>query len=292
MCKILVMEYVTSKNEIKLSKTDDFNAKHILDCGQVFRFSKLDDKTYEVRVGDYQAIIREDDKKITINCSDNCHDTKFFENYFDLKTDYSLIKNQLSKYGVLRVAIESGQGLRILRAPFFETAINFIISANNNIKRIQLILNRLCEQLGENRNGYYTFPTIEKLLQTDESFWRGIGAGYRAKYLPKAIKQLADIDESKFEAMTTQEVRKKLISLAGIGPKVADCILLFGLQRYDSFPVDTWIEKLYYKHFDKTPLSRPQISKKLIEKFENLSGFAQQYIFNYRSTLSKTEDVI
>lgn len=280
------MKYSISGNKIIVSQPDDFNPQHILDCGQVFRFSKIGEDVFEVRVGDYQATIT----KIKDTYEILSGNPQFFVKYFDLDTDYSKIKRKLRKHGIVSVAITAGTGLRILNAPFLETAVSFIISANNNIKRIQLILNRLCEKAGQEKGGFFTFPTLEKLLQLDQEFWKRIGAGYRANYLPGAIQELAKLDKDSFKDLTTKEARNKLIALPGIGPKVADCILLFGLQRFDVFPVDVWIEKLYYKHFGKEVLPRTKIAEKLVEIFGDLSGYAQQYLFNYRQALSNYGD--
>ncbi len=275
------MEYKITGNMIYIIGKDEFCPLHILECGQIFRFGQVDGN-YFVLVGEHRAEIFEEKNGYKIVCDD----PDFFVNYFDLKTSYAKIKGQLKKTPIINEAIKEGNGLRILMTPFFETAISFIISANNNMKRIKLILNRLCEKLGKDMGSYYTFPTKEYLLKTDEKFWTEIGAGYRSKYLPKAIGQLANFNESIFCEMTTEEVRKKLISFSGIGPKVADCIMLFSLSRFDSFPVDVWMEKVFIKHFGSAELTRVQMSKQLVKKFGNLSGYAQQYLFNLRQKLA------
>ena len=273
------MNYKIDNDVIIIDDKSEFVISQILECGQVFRFSKLGDFKYEVRVEDKQAIIDENDRGFKIYSSD----PNYFVSYFDLDRDYSKIKSELLKDEITLPAIKYGEGIRLLNAPLFETAISFIISANNNIKRIQLILNRLCSSVGENKGGYYAFPTKEKLLNLDVDFWKSIGAGYRANYLPKAISSLVGLQKSDFNDLTTLEARKKLIKISGIGPKVADCILLFGLQRFDVFPVDVWIEKSYHKYFESGLKTREKMSEYLVSRFKDLSGFAQQYIYNYRN---------
>lgn len=272
------MKYEIMNDRIRIFGKDQFDSRDILESGQVFRYSKMDEKTWEVRVSDRQAVIVEDEIGFEMFTSE----PHFFVEYFDLDTDYSEIKKNLVWDKNIARAIRYGEGVRLLRAPFFETAVSFIISANNNIKRIQLILNRLCEALGERKKSFFAFPTVEKLLAVDESFWRGIGAGYRSRYLPKAIYALSEIDTADFEGLETKEIRKRLVKLPGIGVKVADCILLFGVHRFDVFPVDVWIEKSYHSYFESGLVSRAKMSEVLVQRFGTLSGYAQQYIYNYR----------
>jgi len=158
--------------------------------------------------------------------------------------------------------------------------ISFIISANNNIKRIQLILSRLRKVLGENMGEYHAFPSYETLLKTNEEFFKEIGCGYRASYLYKVLRQITPRDLYEWRELPTPELRKKLIGLSGVGPKVADCIMLFGYSRQDVFPVDTWIAQMYNK-FYKNETNRNKIRENLVKEFKDLSGYAQQYLFFY-----------
>lgn len=160
--------------------------------------------------------------------------------------------------------------------------ISFIISSNNNIKRIKLILNNIRRALGEKlQEDIFTFPSFEKLVGQDEQFFKDMGAGYRAKYLYNVLKQISPEELESYKELSTNSLRNKLISLSGIGPKVADCLLLFGYHRGDSFPVDTWVEKIYNRYY--LPLSnRELIRKNLVEEFGELSGYAQQYLFYFQ----------
>ncbi len=267
------MKYKICENYIEIQGKEDFSAKDILECGQIFAFNKTE-KGYVVYSLDKKAEIEENEGGFRIITKD----TKYFENFFDLKTDYSLIKKQLHKFEILKKPINFGKGIRILKQDLFETLISFIISANNNIKRIQLILSRLREKLGENMGDYFAFPTQEKLLSVDEKFFKDIGAGYRASYLYKVVRQ---VDREKLESwrnLPSKELRNNLIALSGVGPKVADCILLFGYGKKDVFPVDTWIHQMYNKFY--TPLeNREKIRENLVKEFGELSGYAQQYLF-------------
>lgn len=267
------MKYKITKNCIEIQGKDDFSAKDILECGQIFAFNKTE-KGYVVFSLDKKAEIVETETGFKIiTC-----DTKYFENFFDLKTDYGLIKSRLSKFKILENPIKFGHGIRILKQDLFETLISFIVSANNNIKRIQLILNRLREKLGKNMGDYYAFPTQEKLLSVDEQFFKDIGAGYRASYLYKVVRQVNEKTLESWRELPTKELRNKLIALSGIGPKVADCVLLFGYGKKDVFPVDTWINQMYNK-FYKPLDNREKIRENLVNEFGELSGYAQQYLF-------------
>ena len=267
------MKYKVTSNSIEIERKDDFVAKDILECGQIFAFIKTS-TSYVVFSRDYKAEIVENKNGYKI-FTDN---PAYFENFFDLKTDYGKIKKILSGYEILKKPIEFGKGIRILKQDMFETLISFIISANNNIKRIQLILFRLREKLGEKKDGYFAFPTQQKLLEVDENFFKEIGAGYRASYLYKVLRQVDENTLEEWRSLPTQTLRNKLIALSGVGPKVADCVLLFGYGKQDVFPVDTWIEKMYCKFYK--PLSnREKIRENLLSEFKNLSGYAQQYLF-------------
>lgn len=267
------MKYKITKNCIEIQGKDDFSAKDILECGQIFAFNKTE-KGYVVFSLDKKAEIVETETGFKIiTC-----DTKYFENFFDLKTDYGLIKSRLSKFKILENPIKFGHGIRILKQDLFETLISFIVSANNNIKRIQLILNRLREKLGKNMGDYYALPTQEKLLSVDEQFFKDIGAGYRASYLYKVVRQVDEKTLESWRELPTKELRNKLIALSGVGPKVADCVLLFGYGKKDVFPVDTWINQMYNK-FYKPLDNREKIRENLVNEFGELSGYAQQYLF-------------
>lgn len=262
---------------IKIYGKEDFNPQHILECGQVFCFEK-NCAGYVVFPADKRALIIEEEQGYFIKTTT----PKYFCDWFDLDRDYSLIKKKLSNFPILTKPIEFGNGIRILRQDKFEALISFIISANNNIKRIKLILNRLREL----SNG--VFPSYSKLLEKDIGYFKEIGAGYRAEYLYKVLRQITPSMLEEWQKLPTKQLREKLISLSGVGPKVADCVLLFGYNRPDVFPVDTWIHQMYNSFY--TPLdNREKIRNNLVMQFKELSGFAQQYLFYYQRSSDKIQ---
>ncbi len=278
------MIYTKDKNLIKVYDKTQFNIKHILECGQVFRYN-CNNGIYCVYSLDKKAVIKEYDEYYEILTDENYVD--YFINYFDLNNDYNLIKKELLKLAfdndILKQAINYGYGIRILKQNLFETIISFIISANNNIKRIQGIIERLCSKLGEKKKDYFAFPTCEALASQNEEFYKTCGAGYRAAYLVETSNFLnKSFDYDNYFNLPTDIARKKLLSLKGVGGKVADCILLFGINDFNVFPVDTWIEKVYYDIFPKEKINREKIRKNLTDYFGNLSGYAQQYLFYYK----------
>lgn len=269
--------YQICEKSIKIFDKSSFNPQHILECGQVFCYKKEGDKYIVFPQDKYAEIIERED------CYEILTDfPEFFVEYFDLDTNYSLIKSKLSKFEILKSPLEFGYGIRILKQDLFETLVSFIISANNNIKRIQLILNRLRTQLWQNG----AFPTYSVLKAQTQEFFEKIGAGYRAKYLYKVLRQITPQDLFDWKNLSTCDLRKKLISLSGVGPKVADCVLLFGYGRGDVFPVDTWIHQMYNKFYPKLD-NREKIRENLVAEFKNLSGYAQQYLFYYQRSADK-----
>ena len=275
------MKYVVNKDNIEVFDANTFEPESILTSGQLFRFGVLDNGTWWVNSGSDRAeIVKIDSNHYKILTSN----PNFFVNYFDFLTNYDMILERLGKFEMLRPALDYGKGVRLLRQPLLEVIINFIISANNNIPRIRKSVTGLCEKFGSKTDWGYAFPTIEQLSQAIEQDFTQLGCGYRAPYLVDTIKKLQDgnVLSSLKNAESTEQARQILLSLKGIGPKVADCILLFGLNRYDVFPVDTWINKVYTDEFEGKETNRKKISQWFVDKFGADSGYCQQYLFYYK----------
>jgi len=278
-----------------LKNQDSFELKDIFECGQCFRWNEQIDKSYTGVIKDGVINVKKDGNTITFKglCSKDIK--KVVEYYFDLNRDYKKMKNQLSnidKY--LKISIEYGNGIRILNQNLWETIISFIISANNNIPRIKGIIERLSKKYGNeiewNGEKYYTFPTASQLKNVSVQDYRNLGLGFRDIRLYETTKIILNKEinlENLYKNKNTQEVRNELLKLSGVGPKVADCILLFSdLKRFDVFPIDVWVRRvmndLYIKESDETKVSKKQIEKLSEEKFGNLRGLAQQYLFYWR----------
>lgn len=273
------MDYKIEQNKIVIEGFTDFNPKDICECGQMFRFFVDDDGNYVVASSKYFAKIVQTNLGYEI-LTDHPY---YFKHFFDLDFDYSKAKQRLYNIKELQGAINFGGGIRIVNADPTETIFEFIISANNNIKRIQKITERLCE-IGEciitPFGTFNAFPTVEKLSQMPAQWFESLGAGYRAKYLMQTAKYLATINMEQVSLLPSKDLYDWLISLKGVGPKVASCIMLFGFSRREFFPVDTWVEQVYNEHFYAGNKTRKQIQSYFQNMFGDLSGLAQQYLFN------------
>ncbi|MBE5749140.1 MAG: hypothetical protein E7344_05910 [Clostridiales bacterium] len=266
-------------DKIVLTNVKNFKAKDILECGQIFRFIKNQDGHYTVFSLDKKADIFEYDDRVEIITKS----TDYFADFFDLQKDYSVYHKKYGHYDFFDKAYIHGEGIRILNQNLAEMIFSFIISANNNIKRIQLIIDRICNAIGDDMGGYHAFPTIDQMAGVDEQFFKDMGAGYRAGYLVSTAKALQNgFDLESLKNMDRANARKALLSLKGVGPKVADCILLFGLKKTNSFPIDTWTEKVYHVYFESGLKNREAIANFFVNLFGDDAGYVQQYLFYYQ----------
>ena len=277
-----------------LKKQDSFELKHIFDCGQCFRWNEEQNKGYTGVIKQGVLNVQKTDEEIIFKGMLNGDIKDIVTNYFDLKTNYSEIKDTLSKIDEnVSLSIKYGDGIRILNQDLWETIISFIISANNNIPRIKGIIERLAERYGQeiiwNGKKYYTFPTPEELKSVSTQDFRELGTGFRDVRLYETTQMVLErrVDLKELYNISTLEAREKLLLLSGVGPKVADCILLFSdLKRFDVFPIDVWVRRvmneLYIKNPDETKVNKKDIARIAKEKFGNLEGLAQQYLFYWK----------
>lgn len=279
----------------EINNIKSFELKDIFDCGQCFRWNKEEDNSYTGVFEENVLNVKKQNRTVIFKgiCKNNIKDT--VEYYFDLNRDYEKIKETLSNIDEnLKTSVAYGSGIRILNQDLWETIISFIISANNNIPRIKGIIERISKKYGKeiNYNGkkYYTFPTPKDLKDVTVKEYRDLGLGFRDIRLYETTKMIlekkVDLEELKTNK-NTLEVRNKLLTLSGVGPKVADCILLFSsLKRFEVFPIDVWVRRvmndLYIKNEDETKVSKKQIENIAKEKFGSLAGLAQQYLFYWR----------
>ena len=293
------MNYVVEQNKIIIYDLTQFNIEQILNCGQIFRYIIVGDCALVV-AGDKCAFVKTFKDRVEIQTEN----VEYFKIFFDLNTDYEKIKQTLKKDSFLAPSLKFGYGIRLLKQELFEMIVSFIISANNNIKRIKNSLNFIAKRFGnktklnlkidysvfglnniveKNKNAYfyYSFPTLNQLKNATVTDFKEAGLGYRAEQLYFTLQFLNDEILLNFNNLTTEEKFKFLISLKGVGTKVANCIMLFTKNNMKSFPVDTWINKVYNKLTNTNSTNREEISKKLTLKYKDLSGYAQQYFFYY-----------
>ena len=267
------MNIELQNSDIIVSGVDCLDLPLTLDCGQAFRWVQNDDLSWSgVAGGYYLNIAKQDGRLIFKNTAKNIFDS-FWKNYFDLDRDYKKICETLSGDELVKSAIEEYYGIRILNQEPWEALCSFVISQQNNIKRIKQIIDRLCRKFGTDLgNGFFTFPSAKVLAQYSESDLADLGLGYRAEYIEKLAKAVAngEIDLDYIASLPTEQARNELKKIRGVGNKVANCAMLFSMKFYDCVPVDTWINKAMKYYPDGLP-----------ECFSGYEGIAQQYLFHW-----------
>lgn len=264
---------------IKLEKNCRFNATDTFECGQCFRWNCDDNGVYVGISAGKVCCVKERD----IICNDE--DNEYWSQYFSLSTDYDAICSRLNKIDdKISSCIEFGSGIRILKQDVWETIVSFIISANNNIPRIKKIIESMCKMFGDriefNGKVYYSFPSAERLAEIDISELAPLKAGYRDKYIMDASQKVAsgEVDIANLDKLPDDELKKNLMKIKGVGGKVADCIMLFAFERFSVFPVDVWIKRIITEVYG---VEDKLIQQYVREKYGDIAGFAQQYLYYY-----------
>ena len=283
------MKIIEIENGLILEGVRDFDAKHIFECGQCFRWAKEGDGSYTgIAYGRVLNVKSDYEKGIVILDNTGLEDFhNIWFDYFDLGRDYGAIKEALSKDSVLDMAIKYGKGIRILRQEPWELLISYIMSANNSIPMISRSLGLLAEMYGKelhyNGRVYYVFPTPEKLLEADIQGISLCRAGFRCKYIYQAARMVST-GEICLEEIAAQDIdiaRNSLMKIPGVGPKVADCIMLFSMQKYKAYPVDVWIKRVTEYFFLGRDVKMKEIQQFAEKKFGDMAGFAQEYLFYF-----------
>lgn len=264
-------------------KTLPFDAIHTFECGQCFRWNEKDGIYTGISSG---KLCRIKGREIICDPADE----DYWHEYFALNTDYNSIMEKLTVLDEkIKPCISFGNGIRILKQDIWETIISFIISANNNIPRIKKIIEKMCELFGDelisDGEKYYAFPSPEKLASLDKADLAPLKAGYRDTYILDAAQKVAsgEVDISSLSGMTDEDAKKTLMKIKGVGGKVADCILLFSLGRYSVFPKDVWIKRILS---DVYSIDEKDTDSFVKEKYGELGGFAQQYLYFYYRSIS------
>ena len=273
----------------KIKNTFGINLDHTFDCGQCFRFDKAENSKFDV---EYRGVaygravsFAEKDGDLYIVGSDSDDFEKIWRHYLSLDEDYGAIHGELlalSENKALHRALEYGKGIRILRQEPWEAICSFIISQNNNIPRIKGLIRALSERAGEKlADGVYSFPTAEAVAALGVDELRALKVGFRAPYILDAAQKVAagELDFAAVASLPTAEAEKVLCAVKGIGPKVADCALLFGFSKYDAFPIDVWMKRVIAKYFD------PTFDPAALGKY---AGVAQQVLFYYERWCGET----
>ena len=282
-------EILARKSMKKIFVTDNIfgiDLDSTFDCGQCFRFDKEEadgfDTSYRGVAFGREVIFASRGGELHVIGADEGEFRTIWRSYLSLDEDYGAIHGgllSLSSNAALRSAIEHGSGIRILKQDPWEAICSFMISQNNNIPRIKGLIRALSERAGEKiGDGVYAFPSPEAVLALGEGGLRELKMGFRAPYIIDAAAKVVsgELDFSALRAMSTKDAEKALCAVKGIGPKVADCALLFGFSKYDAFPIDVWIKRVLEKYFDEgfDPAS-----------LGSYAGIAQQVLFYYERWL-------
>ncbi len=287
--EVISLKITRDDKNIIIQDIKDFTLSQTLECGQCFRYDKISEEDYIIVAWKRMLHLRQENDTITFyNTSTEEYET-IWKNYFDIDRDYGKIKEILKADDEnMTKAIATQGGIRILNQEFNETLISFIISQNQQIVRIRQIIAALCEKYGEplgeyEGKTYYSFPDTDVLANITEEGYRECKAGFRAKYLCEAAKALqsGSVSGELLRQMTREEAQEQLIGLKGVGKKVSDCTLLFGLGFREAFPVDVWVKRIMEELYFGRDVKKELIQEFACEKFGKYGGYAQQYLFAY-----------
>lgn len=288
------MNIYSRNHNLILDGVNDFDIADILECGQCFHYECLADHEYIVCAGGRVLHVKQ------MQCVNGTgqlvlYDTteEEYQNiwrvYFDMDTDYGSIKKQIVALdGRLETAVKAKAGIRILRQDFFETLISFIISQNKQIPHIRQLVETLSRRYGTrvtrpDGSSGYVFPTPEQLYQVSEEELRECKVGFRAPYIRDAVQKIyhGELKEEELKRMSAAEARTALMSVRGVGEKVANCVLLFGLGHAEVFPVDVWMKRIMEALYFGEDTAKEEIEHFASGHFGKYAGYVQQYLFYY-----------
>ena len=264
-----------------------FNLKYTLECGQCFRWKQVSEDEYVGVIQDRVIRIKQLENKVYVwsNKLEGLKDAVI--EYFDFSKDYESLEKEIEKIDSnIAKSLEYSSGIHILNQPLFETIISYIISANNNIKRISRSVNDISKKFGNEiefeGEKYYLFPTLDEIKNITIDELLNCGTGFRARYIKRDIEYFIENPDfiQKLKNLDTKEATQALSSLMGIGPKVADCILLFALKRGEVFPIDVWVKRIMEKLYFKENKSIKEIKEYANRNFGKHGGIVQQHLFH------------
>lgn len=258
---------------MKITGISGLSLPETLDCGQCFRWKPDENGNWRGTVRGVCRSIRQEEDGITILGADEEELSSVWYDYFDFGRDYDALKKEFAECEILHEACKFAPGIRVLHQEPWEAFITFIISQNNNITRIKGIVERICTAFGsEIADGVYAFPTAEQLSAASEKEFARLGCGYRAEYLVAAVNEVRSgkLDLAALAKVPTVKARKRLLEVHGIGPKVADCVLLYGIGKTDCCPADVWMKRVISTLGGSMPAC-----------VTDYAGIAQQFLFHY-----------
>ena len=269
------MKYTVRENDIILKDFDCLDLRNTLLCGQAFRWREAEKGTFTGTVKGTTLVIEQKSNEIVFRNTSEEIFKSLWVPYFDLERDYKVITDGFRSDKYISAALDEFYGIRILHQEPWEALCSFIISQNNNIPRICGIIGRLCERFGTaTEGGDYSFPDAEAMSRLTEADLSVLRAGFRNKYLLDAAQKVSsgEISLDAIYEMPIGDARTELMKIKGVGPKVAECTLLYGFGRLDAFPIDVWVKRIMAEMYSD---GLPSCTK-------NYEGIAQQYLFHWR----------
>lgn len=276
---------------IELDSNTPYCLDHSLDCGQVFRWTRIKHHWQGIVEGSL-IIIRQKENDLIINESPTNKDATFLRSYFRLDDNLPKILSRIKRDAIMAKAIDELHGLRLIRQDPWECLISFICATYANIPRIKKMIGNLSQKFGDQistKEGvFYSFPEHQSLAKATERELRECGLGFRAKYVIETSHRIVDgFNLQELSKLTYEKARTQLLSLPGVGPKVADCVLLFSLDKLEAFPVDVWIARIISKLYLMQQYScvnstkYRQISNFGKVYFGKYAGYAQEYLYHF-----------
>ncbi len=275
----------------KMNKVSDINLEYSFNSGQVFLWEKDGKNWYGINGSDVIAI------------SDDSNIESFSKNHIDFfrkEDDSGKIIHSITKDKIVKTAVKRFSGLRLLRQDPFQCYISFIISSNSNIQKIRSVLQNLCRKFGEkirfDGREFFLFPEISVLSKVSRNDLLSCGLGYRANFVKEAVNAVkaGEIDFDYLKKTNYQTAKESLVKIYGVGNKIADCIMLFSLDKLDAFPLDRWMIRVLQKYyFEKFPISSKTLTEKtyenlhddIVRHFGPYAGYSQQYLFKMERDL-------
>lgn len=271
---------------VEIKNIKNFNLNDTVTCGQIFRYQKEEDDSYTIILKDRVINVKYDGNNLYVDSNNEENLKELILKYFDLDRDYSKINKILvEKDNSIKEIVESCTGLKMINSYPFETIISYIISANNSVSSIKKSVDMISQNYGDKISfrgkDYYLFPTPEKLKGITASEYRKCSVGFRDKYIEEIVKVINNDPNylENFNHIDSLSSFEILLKEKGIGPKVASCILLFAYQKFDVFPVDTWVKKVMKEKYNVE--GEKNIREQAKKIYGEYSGIAIQYMFHY-----------
>ncbi len=277
--------------DITLSHNQQFSLDQTLGCGQVFRWDCADDGWWYGVIGERVIRIRQVGTRLTFKGAP----ASFITHYFSLDVDLLPILASIDRDPFIHTAISQCTGLRLIRQPKWECLVSYICSTNSNIPTIRRRIASIAQQFGKaiefEGNTYYAFPEPSS-ISCREHILPDCRLGYRTPYVLDTACEITDVNqwEDTISALPFEKARRELMKLKGVGPKAADCILLFAFQKYEAFPVDIWIRRIMQENYLKTLSTTSALAgweydtirRFAKNHFGEYCGYAQEYLYAAR----------